>query len=384
MVSSLKQTRRAASKSSAEPFSFGVEEEFFLADARTMAAASETPDALFRKLYPGGPKLGREMLQAQLEITTKPHLSAAGARSELKELRQAAAAAAAEHDLVVLACGTLPSGNWREAVHTPKARYDKLMEGLQMIGQRNMLCGMHVHVELPDPSRRVEVMARIVPYVPLLLALSTSSPFWEGRPTGLKGYRLAAYDELPRTGLPDLFTSEADYKAYLDAMIKSGAIKDGTHVWWSLRPSEKFPTLELRATDSCTRLDDGIAIAALYRVIARHLFRNAKVNRGTDAVDRALAVENKWRAQRYGVDVSFVTRDGAVPIDVYLDELCRTMQDDIDALDCAEEMTHCRSIVAEGSSADAQLRVFRRYEGQGNAAALHAVARWIAEATQTA
>ena len=128
MVSSLKQPRRAASKSSAEAFGFGIEEEFFLADARTMAAASETPDALFKKLYPGGQKLGREMLQAQLEITTKPHLAAADARRELQELRQVAAAAAAEHDLAVLACGTLPSGNWREAVHTPKARYEKMAE----------------------------------------------------------------------------------------------------------------------------------------------------------------------------------------------------------------------------------------------------------------
>jgi carboxylate-amine ligase len=384
MNRSLKQVHNTGDKASDGAFTFGIEEEFFLADARTMSAAAETPDALFRKLTASGAKLGREMLQAQLETTSRPHAKAGAARAELKELREAAAGAAARHDLALLASGTLPAGGWRDAVHTPRERYDRLMEGLQMIGQRNMLCGMHVHVELPDPSRRVEVMARMLPYVPLLLALSTSSPFWESRPTGLKGYRLAAYDELPRTGLPDLFNNEADYSAYLDAMMKSGAIKDGTQVWWSLRPSEKFPTLELRATDSCTRLDDAVAIASLYRVVARHLFRNAHANHGFNAVDRALAVENKWRAQRYGIDASFVTRDGAVPIDVYLDELCRAMRDDIDALECGDEMTHCRSIVAEGSSADAQLRVFRRYEGQGTSAALHAVSRWIAQATVTA
>ena len=211
-------------------------------------------------------RIEREFLQAQIEVATEPHCGAGDARRELLRLRQNAAAAAAEHGLAVLACGTHPLARWRHSVQSPKDRYSHVMDVLQMIGQRNMLCGMHVHVEFPDPARRVDVMTRMLPYVPLFIALSTSSPFWQGHATGLKGYRLAAYDELPRTGLPELFRSNEDYDAYVDAMVRSGAMQDASHLWWAIRPSLKYPTLELRAPDCCTRLDDAIAIAALYRV----------------------------------------------------------------------------------------------------------------------
>jgi carboxylate-amine ligase len=317
----------------------------------------------------------------QIEVATRPHSCGRAARFELKELRLAAAKAAGEHGLTIMACGTHPVGNWREAVHTPKDRYEYIMAGLQMLGQRNMLCAMHVHVELPDPSRRVEVMVRALPYVPLLLALSTSSPFWESRNTGLKGYRLAAYDELPRTGLPDLFTHENDYQAYLTAMKRSGAIADATHIWWSIRPAEHYPTLELRAPDCCTRIDDGLAIAALYRALIRHLFRNPEHNRCLDVVDRALAVENKWRAQRYGVQASFVSRQGAVSLAEMLGHLSGQIAEDVEALDCLDEINHCRRMVTEGTSADAQLAVFTGQERHGRPAALGAVSHWIAEAT---
>ena len=145
------------------------------------------------------------------------------------------------------------------------------MDDLQMIGQRNMLCGLHVHIELPDPDDRVDVMMRMLPYLPLFVALSTSSPFWYSRPTGLKDYRLAAYDELPRTGVPELFRNKDDFEAYVGALVKAGVMKDASYVWWSIRPSLKHPTLELRAPDVPTLLDDTIAIAALWRSLARHL-----------------------------------------------------------------------------------------------------------------
>ncbi len=210
----------------------------------------------------------------------------------------------------MLACGTHPLARWRQSVQSPKDRYSHVMDVLQMIGQRNMLCGMHVHVEFPDPRRRIDVMMRILPYLPLFIALSASSPFWQGRATGLKGYRLAAYDELPRTGLPELFRTNEDYESYVDAMVRSGAMQDASHLWWSIRPSLKYPTLELRAPDSCTRIDDTIAIAALYRSLARYLYRHPEHNAEVDSVDRAIAVENKWRAQRYGAQGTFVTRSG--------------------------------------------------------------------------
>src|SRR6202050_4544715 len=282
-----------------ELFQFGIEEEYFLSDARTLQVPSETPDALFRSAdVATSGHVGREFLQAQIEVATEPHRDSATARRELQNLREHAAAAAAQHGLAILACGTHPMASWREAVQSPKDRYAQVMYDLQMIGQRNMLCGMHVHVEFADPTRRVDVMTRMLPYVPLFIAISTSSPFWQGRATGLKGYRLAAYDELPRTGLPELFRSNADYDAYVEAMVRSRAVADASHLWWSIRPSLKYPTLELRAPDCCTRLDDAIALAALYRVLARHLYVDTEHNAGLDVVDRSIAAENTWRDLR--------------------------------------------------------------------------------------
>jgi len=363
-------------------FQFGIEEEYFLADAQTLQAPAETPDALFQSAEFGGSgRIGREFLQAQIEVATEPHNVCGEARIELRQLRLNAAAAAAEHGFSILACGTHPLAFWRESVQSPKDRYAQVMDDLQMIGQRNMLCGMHVHVEFPDPARRVDVMMRMLPYLPLFIALATSSPFWQGRATGLKGYRLAAYDELPRTGLPELFRSNAEYDAYVDAMARSGALPDASHVWWSIRPSLNYPTLELRAPDCCTRLDDSLALAALYRVLARFLYGHPEHNAGLDVVDRAIAVENKWRAQRYGAQGTFVTRSGAVAIGDMLDRVLGLIAADAEALDCADQLEHCRSIVAEGTSADTQLRIFTENQHEGAEIALHKVVRWIRDAT---
>src|SRR5580704_11396583 len=368
-----------------EHFQFGIEEEYFLSDARTLQAPSETPDALFRSADVGtGGHVGREFLQAQIEVATEPHRDIGTARRELRNLREHAAAAAAQHGLAILACGTHPMAAWREAVQSPKDRYAQVMYDLQMIGQRNMLCGMHVHVEFADPTRRVDVMTRMLPYIPLFIALSTSSPFWQRRMTGLKGYRLAAYDELPRTGLPELFRSNAEYEAYVDAMVLSGAMQDASHLWWAVRVSVKYPTLELRAPDCCTRLDDGLALASLYRSLARFLYRHPDHNAEIDVVDRSIAVENKWRAQRYGAQGSFVTRSGAISVGDMVANLIELIGEDAEALGCASELDHCRSIVSEGTSADAQLRIFTENEHEGADIALQKVTRWIRDATLVA
>jgi carboxylate-amine ligase len=366
-------------------FQFGIEEEYFLSDALTLEAPSQTPDSLFQAANFGTTgHVGREFLQAQIEVATEPHQDAEAARRELLRLRQSAAAAAAEHGLAIMACGTHPSAAWRDAVQSPKDRYSEVMDLLQMIGQRNMLCGMHVHVEFPDPARRVDVMRRMLPYVPLFIALSTSSPFWQGRVTGLKGYRLAAYDELPRTGLPELFQGNAEYDAYVAAMVSSGAMPDASHLWWAIRVSQKYPTLELRAADCCTRIDDAIAIAALYRALARYLYRHPEHNAGVDVVDRSIAVENKWRAQRYGAQGSFVSRSGAVAVAEMLDRVLELIAAGTDAPDPSNELEHCRSIVADGTSADAQLRIFTENEHEGAEIALYKVAEWIRGVTLVA
>jgi carboxylate-amine ligase len=306
------------------------------------------------------------------------------AAAELKVLRQSVAAIAARHGLAILASGTHPTAEWGALQQTPKQRYDTVMHDLQMVGRRNMLCGLHVHVELPDADDRIDVMYRMLPYLPLFVALSTSSPFWQSRRTGLKGYRLAAYNELPRTGVPELFRTREEFDAYVAALVRAGVIEDSSYIWWAIRPSLGHPTLELRAPDCCTLVDDSIAIAALYRALARRLSCSPWLNSHMTPVMRALVVENKWRAQRYGVHGTFVneTGTGAVTVAEMLDQVIDDVAQDADALGCLNEVKRCRSIVGAGTSADAQLAIFDAHKDSKSCeGALSAVTDWIAAAT---
>jgi carboxylate-amine ligase len=363
-------------------FSFGIEEEYFLIDAASKRVAEGMPQSFFEaaKAATGGRAKG-ELLQSQIEIVTEPLTDMGAARTLLRRMRQALATVAAEHGLAILAAGTHPTAVWTTSQQTPKERYDHVMYDLQMLGQRNMLCGMHVHVELPEPADRVDVMCRMIPYIPLYVALSTSSPFWQSRRTGLKGYRLAAYDELPRTGIPELFRTGEEFDAYVAALVRADVIADASYVWWAIRPSLTHPTLELRAPDSCTRVDDTIAIAALYRTLARHLYGNPWRNAGLDAVGRAIVVENKWRAQRYGVNGTFATEAGAVTVGEMLDRVIEETAADAAALGCTAELQHCRDIVSTGTSADAQLALLEAQPPDDHERALRVVTDWIAEAT---
>ena len=329
----------------ADIFKFGIEEEFFLVDADTKSAARAMPAAFLAaaRKATGGQVTG-ELLQSQVEVATLPHTSMTAARQELRFLRQTVARIAADHGLAILAAGTHPTAAWSDMQQTESERYDAVMHDLQMIGQRNMLCGLHVHVELPDPDERVEVMTRMLPYLPLFVALATSSPFWNSRPTGLKGYRLAAYDELPRTGVPELFRGKDDFDAYVAALVRAGVMENASYVWWAMRPSLDHPTLELRAPDCCTRVEDSIAVAALFRSLARYLTRNPLVNSDIDAVARAIVIENKWRAQRYGVHGTFVSNIGAVSFAELLDQVIEDVAADAAALGCLPELVRCRAI----------------------------------------
>ena len=284
-----------------------------------------------------------------------------------------------------MASGTHPLALWHEQKQTPKERYNEVMADLQMVGFRDMLCGMHVHVEVPDPARRVEIMYRTFPFLPLLLALSTSSPFWQGHRTGLHGYRLAAYDELPRTGFPPLFKTLEEYQNYVDTLVSAQVIKDASYIWWVIRPSLQHPTLELRIADVCTRLDDAICIAAIFRCLVRHLVEQTDINADLSAIGRAIAVENKWRAQRYGTAVSFVDQQSmqAKPIATVLEDLLGRLADDAEALSCASEVAHAREILKRGSSADEQLKIYgnARMEDRSRQAALKEVVDWLCKET---
>jgi len=372
--------RSAAGREEVSEYSFGIEEEYFLADKRTLDVAVETPNELFEAAnWSTGGQAMREMLQSQLEVVSNVHVDVGDAREELCFLRREVARVADQYGFAIMACGTHPTAVWRMSQPSPKPRYEEMIEDLRSIGHRNMMCGMHVHVQLPDPEKRFAVMRAMIPYLPVFIALSASSPFWNSHKTGLKGYRLAAYSELPRTGLPELFETRLDYDDYVGALKKSGVIPDESHIWWAMRPSMRHPTLELRAPDTCTFVDDAIAIASLYRALARHLYLRPELSHGVTSVDRAIAVENKWRAQRYGTDCIFASKDGPVGIAELLSRLIEETAEDAEALGCPDEVRHCRTIIDRGSSAEFQLRA---YHDSGEDVA--AVSRWIAAATAPA
>jgi glutamate---cysteine ligase / carboxylate-amine ligase len=367
-------------------FKFGIEEEYFINDAFKRDAArgriKEFFEACRDKL---SDDIQPEMLEPQIEIATKPGVEFADARSQLVDLRASVGAIARDHNLSVMASGTHPLATWARVRPNAQPRYGKVMHDLQMVGSRSVVCGMHVHVEVPDLATRIDIMNRIQPYLPLLLALSTSSPFWQSQRTGLLGYRLAAYRELPRTGLPDLFESAADYQRYIDTLVAARAIENSSYVWWVIRPSLKHPTLELRVADSCTRVDDTLAIAALYRCLVRHLSLDPKLNAGQTGASRAINDENGWRAQRYGIHGSFVDEASrsAKPVRQMLDETLDLVAEDAKALGCERELDLARWIVARGTSADQQLTLYTEALGRGLSSrdALAGVVDWLSAET---
>lgn len=367
-------------------FKFGIEEEYFVNDAAKRDVAKNKIKEFFASCREQlSDDIQPEMLEPQIEIATKPMNDFAEARAQLASMRSSVGAIARDYDLSIMASGTHPLAVWSRVRPNAQPRYGKVMHDLQMLGSRTVLCGMHVHVEVPDLAARVDIMNRMQPYLPLLLALSTSSPFWQAQRTGLLGYRLAAYRELPRTGLPDLFENAADYQRYIDTLVAARAIENSSYVWWVIRPSLKHPTLELRVADSCTRVDDTIAIAALYRCLVRRLSLDTALNAGQTGASRAINDENCWRAMRYGIHGSFVDEKSrsAMPVRDLLDEVLDLIADDAKELGCEREVDLARWIVARGTSADRQLTLYTEAVGRGlsNRDALAGVVDWLSAET---
>lgn len=366
-------------------YRFGIEEEYFLADATTRGTpGSAVLEAFHAAAQDRLPRVERELLRMQVEASTPPSADLAEARAVLGGLRADLARLARRHGLLVLAAGTHPLAQWAEQSATEKERYQDLTRELRLPGRRSVVAGLHVHVEVPRPETRVDLMNRLMPFLPLLLALSASSPFFGGRRTGLDAYRLCVFGEMPRTGLPELFADAADYERLVAVMTRAGAIADASYLWWVVRPSLKYPTLELRVADSCTRLEDSLAIAALWRCLVRLADRQKGLNRGVTATSRAIAGENLWRAQRDGVRAVFVDEasGGMVPVAEHLEQVLGLVAEDAGALGCMAEVAAARGILA-GTSADRQLALYAaaRDRGLGTEEALGAVVDWLAAAT---
>jgi len=289
------------------------------------------------------------------------------ARAELAELRRAVAEVADRHGLAPIAASTHPFARWEKQDFVAKDRYRAIARDLQAVARRLVICGMHVHVGIDDDELRIDLMNQMAYFLPHILTLSTSSPFWGGEETGLKSYRLTVWDPLPRTGLPDLYQSYGEYQRMIAQLVNAGVIEDATKLWWDLRPSARFPTLEMRISDVCTRLDDAITVAALTQCIFSMLYRLRGMNQRWRIYPRILVNENRWRAQRYGVEGELVDfgRGALVPYAELLDELLALVREDAERLDCVAEVEHAREIVAHGTSADRQLRAFHAARAAG-------------------
>ncbi len=359
-------------------FSLGIEEEYLLVSRESRDLVADPPPSLMAEceaLLEG--QVRPELLRSQIEVSTRPCRTLAEARADLCRLRATVARVAAGHGLAPIAASTHPFGLSHLQQPSAGERYALMARDLQEVGRRQVICGMHVHVGIDDPELRIDLMNQVAYFLPHLLALSTSSPFWEGENTGLKSYRISVSSAMPRTGLPEVFDSFGEYQRHVQVLINTGLIEDARKIWWDLRPSVRYPTLELRITDVCTRLDDGIGIAALYRCLLRMLYRLRRSNQRWRIYARMLINENRWRAQRYGFDEGLVDfgRDCTVPFAETLDELLEMTAPDAACFGCEAELARLREILTTGTSAHRQVRAFERALGQGASRiqALHAV-----------
>jgi carboxylate-amine ligase len=275
-------------------------------------------------------------------------------------LRATVDAVTREHGLAMIAASTHPFASWGEQRTTQKERYEILARDLQEVVRRLVICGMHVHVGIEDDNQRIDLMSQAIYVLPHLLALSTSSPFWEGRRTGLMSYRVAVWDELPRTGVPEPFESYGEYSRHVGALVKAGLIEDASKIWWDIRPNSRFPTLEMRVTDVCTRVDDAICIAAIYLCWLRMLFRLRRNNQRWRRYSAMLIAENRWLAQRYGFGHGLVDfgKGELVPYPELIEELLVLIREDAEHFGCVAEVEHARAILQHGTSAHRQLRTY--------------------------
>jgi glutamate---cysteine ligase / carboxylate-amine ligase len=367
-------------------FTLGIEEEYLLVDKDSRDLVKEPPPELFAQCEEAlRGRVSPEFLRSQIEVGTSVCKSVQEALEQLVHLRGTVGRIAGEFGLAPIAASTHPFAEWSSQQHTDKERYNILAKDLQHVARRLVICGMHVHVGIEDDELRIDLLGQAAYFLPHLLALSTSSPFWQGAQTGLKSYRLSVFDELPRTGLPHQFSSFSEYERTVELLVSAGLIEDATKLWWDLRPSARFPTLEMRITDVCPLIDDGIAIAALYQCILRMLYRLRRQNQRWRHYPPFLVRENRWRAQRYGIEQGLVDfgKGVVVPFPTLLEELFDLVAEDAAYFGCTAEVAHARTIVARGSSADRQLACYDAIKKLGGSeqAALVAVVDGIIEET---
>jgi len=368
------------------PFTVGIEEEYLLVDLDTRDVNENPPPRLLRACTElGAGQINPEFLRSQLEVTTRVCHSVADARADLARLRAIIVDAAREYGLAPIAASTHPFANAMQQMPTEKEQFFALAREMQAAARRLMVCGMHVHVGIDDDDLRVDLMNQMSYFVPHLLALSCSSPFWEGELTGLMSFRLTLFSSLPRTGLPERFASYGELRRHLDMLIRTGLIENTSKMWWDVRPNPRYPTLEMRVMDCCTSIDDAVALAALVVCLVRRLYHLRRANQSWRLYPNVLIAENRWRAMRYSFDEQLLdlARGELVPFSLLLDELIAAVRADAEQLGCWREIEHLRTILARGTSAHRQIRTYEeaRAAGASQREALQAVVDFLVRET---
>ncbi len=351
-----------------DKLTLGVEEEYLLVDPDTREAVSDPPYGFFPACKAAlGDNVTPEFLKCQIEIATPVCETVQEARDHISHMRGTLADIAKDHDLRLMAASTHPFTDWREQKHTDGERYRQLDADLQGAIRRMMICGMHIHVGIEDAGMRIDVMNQIRYFLPHMLALSTSSPFWEGDQMGMKSYRLSVFDGMPRTGIPEYVESYGEYERMIGVLVDAGVIEDASKIWWDIRPSTKFPTLEARVADVCTDLDDAIGIVALYQCLTRMMMHLKERNIRWRTYAALLIAENRWIAQRFGVTGEFIDfgQNECRPFGEIIEEMIGFLWQHAEALGCEAELEHLRTIYRRGSSACRQVGVYEAAIAKG-------------------
>ncbi len=354
-------------KTSLPELTIGIEEEYQIIDPETRELKPFIQKFLEQGQIVLQEQIKAEQLQCQVEVGSDVCRTIGEARQELIRLRRSISHLASRNGLRIAAASTHPFSSWQEQDVTEAQRYIKLQENFGDVARRMLIFGMHVHVGVPDKDLRIDVMDQSLYFLPHLLALSTSSPLWQGRKTGLKSYRSVVFESLPRTGLPPSLRSYAEYERLVNVLVRTKCIEEPTQIWWDVRPHPKFPTIEFRVCDVCTKIEEALCLTALFMAIVGKLIRLRRNNQAWRRYPRHLLYENKWRAMRYGIDGKLIDFGKAeeVPLRFLTLELMEFVDDVLDELGIRKEAEYVHTILAEGTSADRQLN--RAAEGDLNA-----------------
>jgi len=368
------------------PFTVGIEEEYLLVNRATGDLENDPPpELLLECTEQGGGQISPEFLRCQIEVGTRVCRTMAEAREDLARLRSIIVTVSSRFGLAPIAASTHPFGRVQSQKYTDKERYFALAREMQATARRMVICGMHVHVGIDDDEMRIDLMNQMSYFLPHLLAMSCSSPFWEGEQTGLKSFRLTVFNSLPRTGLPERFASYGEFRRHVDTLIRNELIQDLSKIWWDIRPSSRYPTLETRIMDCCTSIDDAICLAAINVSLLRMFYRLRCANQRWRSYPNLLIAENRWRAMRYSYDEKLLdlAKGELVDFRQLLEELIALVRVDAEALGCLQEVEHGRKLIERGTSAHRQVAIYEAARGRGASEreALKAVVDWLIKET---